>query len=138
MSERTRIKFLIDIQGDYQVGLPDFCANIVLEDDGIYNTQEDIEELRDGIKGIYGEPAKVMTELEFFINSLQEKQLEELVCFDQWKEANSQLTDDDSETELALYKAYTRAQKDVSNLKRKITKLKKSYDKMALWYEGKN
>jgi len=138
MSEQTRIKFLIDIQGDYSVGIPDFCSNVTIEDDGIYSTKEDLEELRAGVKTIYGEPsAAVVTELEFFINSLREKELEESICFDQWNEINSVLTDNDTETELVLYKAYRSSQKDISNLKIKIAKLKESYDKMGLWYEGK-
>lgn len=135
--ERTKIKFYIDIPGDYSVGIQDFCANVVVEDDGIYGTKDDLERLREGVACIYDNEGTVITELEFLINSLKQKKLELDTAHDFWNDENSNLNTDDIELETSLYLAYRESKNDVATLKRKISKLKKSYDKMGIWYEGK-
>jgi len=134
MNFKTKLIFFVDVQGDFSVGLPDFSSKITIEDDGVYDTKESVEELRKFINEFYGNEGRTLTELEYLQEIKNEVNLEIGLIEDSLKEVNSENNMDNEEFEKSLNKAFVNSRKDLANLKRRITRLEKAYNKMKIWH----
>lgn len=133
----TELKFFIDISGDMSVGIFPAHSTILIQDNCIYDTQEEINELKTRLKYLYEDigQVSVKTELEFLVESLSGAIESRDRIYSEFDALNRELEGEETEAELLLYQEYKNMLKIVGNIKRKITKLRKAYDEMGVWYE---
>lgn len=129
----TKIKFFVYIPGDESVGILDFNAIVTIEDDGIYDTQELMVDLKESVKNLYDSNAVVHTELENLHQQLKYATMELDVLLNGLEEMSTDIHEKDVKLEASMRTHARNYRKNIANLKRKITKLKNQYDKMRVW-----
>jgi hypothetical protein len=128
----AELKIHIYTAGDQSVGIQDMSATVSIKDDLRYESQEELLDLLKGLAELWDGTA--ITELQQAQQDLSEAEMEleywESMCAE--KEEKGDLASTKEQVECERYAR--NARKDVGSLKRKITKLQKSYRDQGIWF----
>lgn len=104
-----------------------------IKDNQDYDSEEKFESLRKHVANIYDAPVEdIMTELECQYKLLEIAQSKRDLMEQEYEQKKNR-TQRDTVVKIQLLNWKSNSNKELGNRKRKITKLKKNYDRQGLW-----